>query len=314
MYAPSRQPTSDLSQLLGADLRLLRYFVAVAEELHFGRAARHLSMAQPPLSIAIRSLETRLGVRLLWRDSRNVELTRAGELLLARSRTLLTSHQEMLAEFSALRRVDKQHLRIAFSPAAVGTLLATVLRAFQAHARTARVELVQHPWIVGGCQEVEAGQIDLAFVNAPIETCSLRSVGLATCPRALAVPAGHPLADLDAITVADCRESHFLRPWQASQTWLNDWTPRHITGQDPRWGPWFRDFAEGLEMVAAGQGVMMVPASVIACNPREDVSFVHLTDAPDAQLLLVWALRDEDPAVLRDFLDTAKSITQASLD
>jgi DNA-binding transcriptional LysR family regulator len=299
--------------LLSADLRLLRYFVAVAEELHFGRAARRLAMAQPPLSNAISSLETRLGLRLLWRDSRHVELTRAGELLLARSRALLTAHQEMLTELSALRRADNQHLRIAFSPAAVGTVLATVLRAFQAHSRTTRVELVQRPWI-GGSQEVKAGEIDLAFVNAPIETCSLHSVGLATCPRALAVPAGHSLADLDAITVADCRESHFLRPWQASQPWLNDWTPRHISGRDPQWGPWFHDFAEGLEMVAAGQGVMMVPASVIACSRRVDISFVHLTDAPNAQLLLVWALRDEDSGVLRDFVDTARSVTRASLD
>src|SRR5579864_7296717 len=101
------------------ELRLLRYFVAVAEELHFGRAARRLGIAQPPLSTAIRTFERQLGVELLRRTSRSVQLTPAGESLLRGGRRVLALYAETLAEIEAQARGEQRHLRIGFDATTV---------------------------------------------------------------------------------------------------------------------------------------------------------------------------------------------------
>ena len=101
------------------ELRLLRYFVAVAEELHFGRAARRLGIAQPPLSTAIRTFERQLGVELLRRTSRSVQLTAAGESLLRGGRRVLALYAETLAEIEAQARGEQSRLRIGFDASTV---------------------------------------------------------------------------------------------------------------------------------------------------------------------------------------------------
>ena len=101
------------------ELRLLRYFVAVAEELHFGRAARRLGIAQPPLSTAIRTFERQLGVELLRRTSRSVQLTAAGESLLRGGRRVLALYAETLAEIEAQARGEQRRLRIGFDATTV---------------------------------------------------------------------------------------------------------------------------------------------------------------------------------------------------
>src|ERR1700694_2189287 len=127
---PAESPAPPANEVAGertavpitGELRLLRYFIAVAEELHFGRAAKRLGIAQPPLSTAIRTFERQLGVELLRRTSRSVQLTAAGESLLAGGRRCLSLYGETLAELESVARGEQCRLRVGFDAT---TVLAT---------------------------------------------------------------------------------------------------------------------------------------------------------------------------------------------
>src|ERR1700722_4287718 len=116
---PADHRGEPLSASMTGELRLLRYFIAVAEELHFGRAARRLGIAQPPLSTAIRTFERQLGVELLRRTSRSVQLTAAGESLLRGGRRVLALYAETLADIEAQARGEQSRLRIGFDNSTV---------------------------------------------------------------------------------------------------------------------------------------------------------------------------------------------------
>src|SRR5919201_4780440 len=131
------------------DLRLVEYFIAVAEELHFGRAAERLHIAQPSLSQQIRRLEAQLGVRLLERDSRNVELTPAGEVLLREGRKLLRDAERTLR---AARSASTRELRVGFYGTAGSELLPETLREFAALHPSVTVSI--HELLLGSIDEV----------------------------------------------------------------------------------------------------------------------------------------------------------------
>ena len=142
-------------------LRLVEYFVAVADELHFGRAAERLHIAQPSLSQQIRRLEDQLGVTLLERTSRRVELTAAGATLLAEGRQTLAQAQRVIALTRAPAAADR--LTVGFFGSAAGTLLTDVLRAFgQTHPA---VEVSVRELLLGSLDEILIGTVDVAFTR-----------------------------------------------------------------------------------------------------------------------------------------------------
>ena len=176
------------------ELRHLRYFVAVAEERHFGRAATRLHMAQPPLSQQIRNLETELGVVLLRRTTRRVDLTAAGEAYLARAREILASVDEAADE---ARRVAEGLVgRVVIG--CVGSATYSLLPAL---ARTLREELPGIDFAFRGEMLVPdqvaallAGRIDLALLRPPVDEAALRVTTLRRESLIVALPEGHPLA------------------------------------------------------------------------------------------------------------------------
>ena len=276
------------------DLRKLRYFVAVAEELHFGRAADRLYITQPVLSRQIRQLEQELGAELLDRSSRRVELTEAGRLLLDEGRALLDASDAARRRMQGVAAGLAQ-LKIGFF---VGDDFSAALRAFQAE-REERVEIELHRLYWDSQVEfLQKGLVDVAFVHLPIEQAGLDLFPVRTEPRVAVLPRDHPEAAAETTTIAALAEDPVLIQRGASDAWqaFHNVDPRP-DGHHPVAGPAVDCIEEKLELVAAGQGISFVPASSAAVFLNANVAYVPVTDIPPIQICLAWRQGDNSPLV-----------------
>lgn len=294
------------------DLRLLGYFVAVAEELHFGRAAARLQMAQPPLSAAIKTLEGRLGLTLLDRGPRRVALTDAGDLLLERSRELLRRHASLLAEMAALRRSETRSLRVAFPGPFAGLLVASALRAFTRESRDAHVDLRDvGPW--AGANPVSSAHADVAVVVGERPGVVVASLFIATSPVVFVLGATHERATASTLAALELRDEPHVQFDQATASWRDAWTPRGVSGVDPPWASNARTFEEALDLAAAGCGVVMAPALVSERHPRTDVRFVPVIDMPPVPIHVAWR-HDDASSVVAEFVAAVRELPAATPD
>ncbi|MEU5263447.1 LysR family transcriptional regulator [Amycolatopsis sp. NPDC021455] len=285
------------------EVRELRYFRAVAEELNFSRAAERLGMAQPPLSRAIRLLERRLGVQLFERTSRHVSLTPAGNVLFAESAKALD------AVTAAVRRTRRAAQR---TPALVVTAkpgVATDLLRRIADAHPDPVEIR-----VSGFGEqaemVRDGRADVAVVGCPGTHHGLDVEVLFSEPRVAALAPGHELAARSALTCADFAG----RPtpcWPLSSAADRAyWSGQDVTGGPVTPGPVVYDSAQLLETVALGQAVALLPASFAELGSRDDVVYRPVVDASPYSLALAWAAGARDVRIAR-FVRTASEVSEA---
>ncbi|MEU9896958.1 LysR family transcriptional regulator [Streptomyces phaeochromogenes] len=263
------------------ETRELRYFVAVAEELHFGRAAERLGMAQPPLSRAIQQLERRLGVSLLERNRRGVSLTGAGEVLLQEGRAALD------ATTAAARRTRRaggadspggpRRLVLAVKAAAAHELLQKLLDAYAAEPDAADIEVLP----CGFCEQEELlrdGRADVALMHAPFNSLAgFDSEELLTEGQIAVLPADHPLAAHKSLTLADVSDI----PGLPAARW-----PRHGT-YPPGPGPEIRDQTQLAQLIALGRTVAVFPDSARAWLWSEHTA-VPLTDAPPVITHIAW--------------------------
>jgi DNA-binding transcriptional LysR family regulator len=252
------------------ETRELRYFVAVAEELHFGRAAARLSMTQPPLSRAIRQLEHRIGVELLERTSRSVRLTPAGEVLLADGRAALE------AVAAATRRARRAatpvgQLVVTLKPAGDGGLLPRILAEYAAMPDSLPVEFAFS--IRERAAILRDGRADVGFLHHPQNDLSgLAYAELGTEPRVLALAEHHPLAERDSLTMADLAGLP-----------MPQWPEAAV--REP--GPRIHDAGEIMQLVALGRAVVLVSASVMR-RPQRGIAYRPVRDAAPATLVVAW--------------------------
>lgn len=203
-------------------LRHLRYFVAVAEELHFGRAAQRLKMAQPPLSQRIRGLERQLGVTLFERSSRHVSLTSAGRLLLPEAHELLARADRVGALSERISSSQPSELRAAASHDVAARSLASTVAGFSARHPETRLDLREMPDALA-LRAIVNGELDVAVVRRPFALTSLEA-GTA-CQRALGVllPAGSELAGLDEVELSSLTNADLvLFPREAAPAVYDD--------------------------------------------------------------------------------------------
>jgi DNA-binding transcriptional LysR family regulator len=266
------------------DLRKLRYFVAVAEELHFGRAAERLYVAQPVLSRQVRKLEQELGTDLLVRTSRSVMLTPAGLRLLDEARSLLAA-----AEL-ARRHIDdiageRAELTIAFF---TGDEFTSARIAFSDTHPDVAINLRRIYW---DDQEdvLPSGQADVAFLHLPIDDGSLELMPVRSEPRVAVLPTSHPAADRREISIAELADDPVIIQRGATASWqaFHNVDPRS-DGRRARSGPEAANLEEKLQHVAAGRAISFVPASLAATVSQSGIAYVPVTDIPPIKVCLAW--------------------------
>ncbi|MGH8158153.1 MAG: LysR substrate-binding domain-containing protein [Rhodanobacter sp.] len=301
------------------DFRQLRYFIAVAEELSFTRAALRLHISQPPLSQQIQSLEQDLGVRLLERNKRNVALTEPGRIFLEQARQILAKADEARSHVVAAAAGYSGQLRLAYTVSvSFHPALPQALLRYGQIAPNVRLHLSEmntEPQFAA----LLAGQIDVGFVrDEPIHAQDARNLRLRVIDREallLALPSGHPLSGRSSLRLAEVAGDAFVSQPRELAATLYDRLVKLATraGFQPSIIQHAQQINGLLALVAAGLGLALVPASMRAVR-LAGVSYVPLEDA-DAYLLLAVASRvDDHSPVLQQFLSTvAESAVTPSL-
>ena len=291
------------------ELRHLRYFVAVAEELHFSRAAARLGIAQPPLSQQIRQLEDEIGARLFKRSSRKIELTEAGATLLEEARQILRHVDKAVRATNSTGHGKSGRLAIGFIGSALAEVLPAILRAFR--QRHPRVELeLEHLMTPLQIDAIASGRFHVGFGRPPIRDESLEVVTVAREQLMAALPFDHPLASRSRISLKALADEPFIMVSRLQATRLYDQLIalcRHC-GFSPKIVQEAMPYQTITSLVAAGLGVSLVPSSVKAFA-RKGVSFVQLREQPpDLEIVMFWQKSAAPPPVLRSFLEVAQQV------
>jgi DNA-binding transcriptional LysR family regulator len=283
-----------------AEIRQLRYFVAVAERGSVSAAATELHLSQSSLSESVRRLELELGVALLERSSRGVALTAAGEALLAGAGRAIDAFDAALAA----ARGQTGRLRVGFEAAGAGRLSTQSRARFLARFPGVRVEPRRYDW-GGEVAALREGECDVAFVWLPADLTGLESELVASEPRLAGLALGHPLAARSALAVDELTDEPIMWTRRAPRYWVDWWAvnPRP-SGREPTWGPENDNVEEMLEQVADGSAYCIVPASMTEYYARPDLVWVPLTDVDPLRIALAWrersALVEAYAAIVRE--------------
>jgi DNA-binding transcriptional LysR family regulator len=288
------------------ELRHLRYFVAVAEELHFGRAAARLGIAQPPLSQQIRRLEELLDTELFHRTSRRVELTEAGRELLEGARRTLAQAEDTIIATQRTGRGETGSLTVAFAASVMFISLPTVIRTFRARYPSVHLELRELP-TAPQLAALHTREIDIGFVRQPGKDKALAMETVMTEPLLIGLHKSHPLASKENLPLKALAKENFVlfprdvAPGLHAQVFTvckeAGFTP-HVTQES-------RELYTTVSLVEAGLGVTIVPASV------QKMGWTGVTykpiPSPTAQSRIAMAWRADDRrTVTQAFINTIR--------
>jgi DNA-binding transcriptional LysR family regulator len=281
------------------DLRKLRYFVAVAEELSFRGAAERLHLAQPVLSRQIRALEKELHAQLFSRDTTGTQLTTAGGQLLTDANLVLATAE------GAQRRVAQAArgtvtFTVGFMP---GLTITEPVRALGVAHPEITVEVLRTDW-TNQIAVLHDGRADIGYVRMPVDLTGLQSSLLFTELRVAVLPTSHRLAGKEQVSIHDLADEHLLQHPEAVPEW-------HAVATELRDGrrPSFveaRSVEEKLERVAAGRGFSVLPESTASYYQRPDVASMPITDIPPNEVRLAWVAARRSP-LIAEFVTLAES-------
>ena len=277
------------------ELRHLRYFVAVAEELNFTRAAERLHIAQPPLSTQIRLLEEEIGAQLFERDKRRVFLTQAGREMLGRARAILGAAEEAKKATRRAASGETGELHLGYAASAMFTeLLPAVIRSFQKRFPAIQLHLHEMPSI-DQLYAVYNRELDVGIVRRPdvATPAGVRIEEWYRAPLVAAIPKRHPLAKLESLRIADLkdqplilfpRDSGIGLYWRVIELCVKAKFRPRITRET-------RDYATMIGLVSAGVGIAVVPSDTqcirlegVTYRPvqgKDAISALHLAFRPD---------------------------------
>ena len=288
------------------ETRLLQQFVAVAEELHFNRAAQRLHMAQPPLSQAIRRLESEIGFPLFERTNRSVALTPAGTSFLETTRRILQSLDEGVVHTRRVAQGVEGHLTMTFINIVSYAPLLRALRCFRLASPGVAFtmkEATTHEQV----EALESGAADIGFMRTPGRTTpNLRFETILREPICVALPAGHRLEGSAPIALASLKDEAFVASPRPVGQGFHDQLIRlcQAAGFTPKIVQQARQLHTLIALVASGFGIALIPIS-LAMERREDIVFRSIiVDAPQdllhLGLLMAWNTSQDSP--IRDRL------------
>ncbi|WP_020664687.1 LysR family transcriptional regulator [Amycolatopsis benzoatilytica] len=275
------------------ETRELEYFLAVAAELHFGRAAARLSIAQPALSKAIQRIEARLGVPLFVRSSRQVSLTPAGEALQEHGRHALNA---VSAAARNARRAGERHLRVVLKPGGDAGLLSGILAEYAHDPGAHQVEIL-FSGPADRTDYLRDGRADVGLLFAPFDDLDgLAHETLHAEDRVAIVPARHRLARRKTVRLSDL-EGETLPSWKG------------VPGIEGA-GPEIADVVQLLQLVSLGRMVGVLPRSLVTSAPPS-VRCLPVADAPPSRLVLAWNELDRRPQVASFVAAAVRSVSPA---
>lgn len=269
---------------MDVDLRKLRYFVAVAERQHFGRAAESLFISQPVLSRQIQSLEKALGCALFDRSTRSVRLTPAGQQLFDDAPTLLASFD---ATLQRVRESDRgiKRLMVAFAP---GLRVSALAQAFTADHPDVQVDVLQVRWWDQDAP-LRDGRADVGYLRRPFDDSGMHVVGIGYEPMAAVLPAGHQLADREKLRMADLTSERIL-----------DSEQRHSCISE-----------EKAEQIVVGNYLALLPLTAAASVARTGLTCIPMEDIAPLQTCLVVPEDRRRDSLHRAFLTIAAANIEA---
>ena len=300
------------AMLRAMELRHLRYFVAVAEELSFTKAAQKLRLAQPSLTRQVRNLEDEIGVRLLDRAANRIALTEEGRLFLFESKKLLATSVEMVATVQRMKRGESSHLNIGYIANIHYGLLPATLGAFRKLCPRVALNLFDMT-CAEQFQALESLKIDLGFVGLrpALSNRDLLAEGVAYDTMLVALPEGHPLAKKPKLKLADLAPQFFIgmsakthpgaRAWLLATCQSAGFEGRILQEADVE--------PTAIRFVADGMGVALMPEQVTGL-PHEGVVFRPLTPPLRRESTIAW--RADNPSKpLQDYIRIVKDLARS---
>jgi DNA-binding transcriptional LysR family regulator len=295
--------------MVDLDTRLLRAFVAVAEELNFTRAAKRLVLAQQALSSQVRQLETRLGAQLFDRTTRSVELTQAGELLLPHARSVLDALEAGVRALDDARRAARATLRVGLSATSVVPLASETMRRFGERHPEVRLT-VANAGLDRPAAGLHEGDVDVAFVRPPFRDDGLSMVTVLTEERFAVLPEDHPLAGRDHVRPEDIVGEPWIWVEGADPLSRAFWSlEEHRGGRPLQTGTRVNSFEEAFGAVAAGLAITCQAESAVRAVGAgfPQLRFVPLRGARPTHVAVAWRT-ESDTELARDFMRIALEV------
>jgi DNA-binding transcriptional LysR family regulator len=294
------------------ELRHLRYFVAVAEERHFGRAAARLHIAQPPLSQQIRSFEAELGEPLLYRTTRSVELAPAGEVLLERAREILAAFDSAIDDARRAASGEYGRLAIGFTGSVTYAMLPPLAAALRRELPGVTLDLRGELLTPAQVAQLRHGTLDLGLLRPPVHERDLTTELLRSEPLVAVLPQTHPLAGSEEVPLELLEGEPFVTYPSHFRSVVHDAVEDACAahGFKPRAAHEVGETATLVSFVAAGLGVSLVPASVQNMTIKGATYRPLAHDATRVELAAAWR-RDDDRPVLERALGIVRRDVRA---